>query len=363
MLQESDLQELAEFVSEEAPVLSLYLPIGRHGRSADEHKLALRKLLEEAERAGAPKADIERVERFFEQEYDRQGRSVACFSSAGGRFWRSYSLPLSLAEETYVGRRPYLKPLSDVWDNYGRFAVIMVDREGARSFIYHLGQPVDAAGMLGNEVKHHKQGGWSAQKLQRSEDQEARHNFKEAADWANGYLNSQGVKRVVLAGTEENIAEFRSQMPRGLTEAVVGHINVDMNASPVDVWDRAFEVAQQAQREAETQILEQVVTVAHKGGAGALGLADTLTALQQGRVHQLLIDTTLRAAGMQCTHCSAIVLETADCCPYCTGPLQLSADVVNLVIHRAIDSGVKVSALANDALLEKVGGVAAVLRY
>ena len=88
MMQEQDLQELAELVIDDAPVLSLYLRLDRHSRSNDEHKLALKQLLAQATEQGAAPADIERVERFFETEFDRQGRSVACFSCQAHKFWR-----------------------------------------------------------------------------------------------------------------------------------------------------------------------------------------------------------------------------------------------------------------------------------
>ena len=81
---------------------------------------------------------------------------------------------------------------------------------------------------------------------------------------------------MVLSGTDENLAEFKTQMPRALADKVVGQINLDMNASPADAWERADEVAQLAQKQQESDLLEQVITLAHKGGAGALGLADTL---------------------------------------------------------------------------------------
>ena len=88
MMREQDLQELAELVTGDEPVLSLYLHLDRHNRSTDEHKLALRKLLEEASAQGAAAADIERIERFFEHEFDRQAKSVACFSCQARKFWR-----------------------------------------------------------------------------------------------------------------------------------------------------------------------------------------------------------------------------------------------------------------------------------
>ena len=71
MMQEGDLQELAELVSNDAAILSLYLNVDPHHRSKEEHKLNLRRLLAQAAQLGASHADIERAERFFEHEYSR----------------------------------------------------------------------------------------------------------------------------------------------------------------------------------------------------------------------------------------------------------------------------------------------------
>ncbi len=363
MMQEQDLQELAELVTDGEPVLSLYLNLDRHNRSGEEHKLALRQLLAQAAEQGAAAPDIERIERFFETEFDRQGRSVTCFSCQAVKFWRTFSLLVPIQNSVYVGRRSYVRPLSDLFDNYESFAVIMVDREGARVLTYRLGALADTAGTLGAEVKRHKQGGLAAQKLQRHEDQEARHNLRDAAEWAADYLTRQNVTRAVISGTEENLAVFKSQLPRPLADKVVGSINLDVNASPAEAWERAYEVAQTSQKQQEQDLLEQVITLAHKGGAGALGLEDTLAALQQGRVHQLLIDPSLRRSGAQCAHCSAVLVERHEACPYCGGKLQPSSDVVNLAVHAAVDAGLKVSTLEPNKRLAEVGQIAAVLRY
>jgi peptide chain release factor subunit 1 len=363
MMQERDLQELAELASADAPILSLYLNVDPHRRSNDEHKLSLRKLLSQAADHGAAPADVERVERFFEHEYSRQGRGVACFSSQRQGFWRNYELLVPVEDFVFLGQRPYITPLSDILDNYGRFSVITVDREGARVLIYHLGALEDSAGTLGDEVKRHKQGGWAAQKLQRYEDQAAAHNLREAAAWAEEYLRDHVVARVVISGSDGNLALFRDVASRGLLDKVVGEIKLDMNASPAEVWEHAYAVTQAAQQQAEADLLQQVVTAARKGGAGATGLPDTLVAMQSGRVYQLLVDRNLHASGHQCANCGALVIESLRACPYCAGRLVATADVVNLALHRATETGVKVSILIPGALLNEVGGIAAVLRY
>jgi peptide chain release factor subunit 1 len=363
MMHEKDLQELAELVSKKDLILSLYLNVDPQRRSTEEPKLALRQLLARATELGAAAADVQHIERFFDHEYDRQGRGVACFSCQSLGFWRGHTLLVPTADAVYVGLRPLITPLSDLWDEYDRFGVIMLDREGARVFVYHLGALVDSAGTFGAEVKRHKQGGWSSQKHQRSEDQEAKHNLKDAAEWAKGYLGKHKVKQIVLSGTEGNLALFRDLLPRPLQDQVVGQINLDMSTSPSEVWESAYQVAQESHRRSENELLAQVITAAHKGGTGAIGLSDTLSALKEGRVHQLLADPTLHLPGRYCTACTAMVIESATACPYCGSDMAETADVVNLAIQRAFEAGVKVSTLEKSEQLAEVGGIAAVLRY
>ncbi len=363
MMQERDLQELAELASADASILSLYLNVDPHRRSGEEHKLSLRKLLSQAADQGAAPADIERIERFFDHEYGRQGRGVACFSSEKRDFWRKYELLVPVEDFVFVGQRPYIKPLSDLLDNYSRFGVVMVDREGARALVYHLGALEDTAGTLGEEVRRHKQGGWAAQKLQRYEDQAAAHNLKDAATWADEYLREHNARRVVIAGSDGNLALFRDVAPRSLQDKIVGEIKLDISALPAEVWEHAYAVAQAAQKQAEADLLQEVVTVARKGGAGATGLADTLVAMQAGRVHQLLVNRNLHASGHQCANCGALVIVALSACPYCSGRLVATADVVNLALHRATETGVRISILEPGALLNEIGGIAAVLRY
>ncbi len=363
MMQERDLQELAELVSVDAPIMSLYLNVDPHRRSGEEHKLSLRRLLAEAADQGAAPADIERIERFFDHEYSRQGRGVACFSLAKRDFWRKYELLVPVEDFVFLGSRAYIKPLSDLLDNYGRFGVVIVDREGARALVYHLGALEDTAGTLGEEVRRHKQGGWAAQKLQRYEDQAAAHNLKEAAAWADEYLRERHVDRVVISGSDGNLALFREVAPRALLDKVVGEMKLDMNASAAEVWEHAYAVAQAAQRQVEADLLQEVVTVARKGGAATTGLSDTLVAMQSGRVHHLLLDRNLHVPGHHCTHCGALVVEALPACPYCTGELSATGDIVNLALHRAVETNVRVSILEPGPLLNEIGGIAAVLRY
>jgi len=157
---ERDLSDLVEFRSDKVPVLSLYLNVDPTQQTTDQYKLVLRSLLKDAVGEAKP-ADIEAVERYFDFEYDWQGRGVVVFSCQGADFWRSYSLAVPVQNSAHVSHRPYIKPLTDVLDAYGRYGVILVDSEGSRMFLFNLGELVEATGTLGEEVRRTKHGGGS----------------------------------------------------------------------------------------------------------------------------------------------------------------------------------------------------------
>ncbi len=156
MLSESDLRELIEF-SATQPMLSIYLNTVPTEGNADAYKLRLRNML-----IGVTlRKDVSAVERYFDHEYNWSGRSIAVFSSAADGFFRAHPLAVSVPSQVYVSGRPAVKPLADVLDAFGGYGVVIVDKQGARVFFFHLGELREQEGVMGEVVKHTKRGGAS----------------------------------------------------------------------------------------------------------------------------------------------------------------------------------------------------------
>ena len=117
MISERDLQELARFRPQNGLVLSLYLNVDPRRRTTEKYKLALRHQLNSVAEV-ADQADIARMERYFDLEYNWQGRGVACFSCQAADFWRAYPLWVPVEDAVFVSERPYVKPLNDVMGTY-----------------------------------------------------------------------------------------------------------------------------------------------------------------------------------------------------------------------------------------------------
>jgi hypothetical protein len=139
MLNESTLQELLD-ITEDNGVLSVYLNTEPSQGNADAYKLRLRHMLEQV---NLPK-DKEAVETYINTQYDWAGKSVAIFSCVKQNVFRSYPLSIPIRNAVHAGDRPGVRPLAHLLDNFGGYAVILVDKQGARYFYFHLGRNQEA---------------------------------------------------------------------------------------------------------------------------------------------------------------------------------------------------------------------------
>jgi len=363
MFDEKDIRKLAAFQGEDSLVLSLYLSTDPARHMKEETKLTLRGMLKQAGALGASPADAERIERFVNLEYDWQAKGVAMFSCQAKGFWQAFPMSVPVQNHMFVADRPYLKPLSDILNEFGRYAVVLVDRESARLVMFRLGVVEDTAGTIGTELKHHRQGGWAAQRLQRREDGKAHQNLKEVVKLTQDFCGKHKCKRLIVGGQDDTVAKFLGMLPKALRNQVVGAFSLDIAASETEISQRSQEVIESAEREREAELVQRLITAATKGGAGAIGLADTLTAIQEERAHMLVIAEDFQASAYQCQHCGYIGAQKIDKCVYCGGGMTRIKDAVDAIVRRAVERGVEVEFISGNDDLQRAGSIGAILRY
>ena len=154
MLSENDLRELLDFTTTN-PLLSIYLNTDPSEGNADTHKLRLRSMLKDINLT----KDVAAIERYFDHEYNWSGRGAAIFSCSQSDFFRAYPLAVPVRNLIHISDRPSVKPLAALLDNYGGYGVVLVDKQGARLFFFHMGELREQEGVLGEAVKRTKHGG------------------------------------------------------------------------------------------------------------------------------------------------------------------------------------------------------------
>ena len=364
MLTERDLQELLD-LKPQHPVLSVYLNTDPTQGSADVYKLKLRSMLKDVE---LPES-VSAVENYIEHEYEG-GRSLAIFSCDSKDFFRAYPLQIPLRSRVRISDRPHVKPLADLFDSYGWYGIALVDKQGARLFFFHLGEIREQEGVLGENIRRTKEGGSQATGTRGGSSEQSpdtnettERNMRDAAEFAAKFFDENNVRRVLLGGTEENIALFRGYLPKRWQSLVVGTFPTSMSANNTEIIERAIKIGQEAERRREAKAVETAITAAAKGQGGAIGLENTLKMVQEGRIHTLLVMDGFRSPGYRCQACGYITTQEEKNCPYCGGAFIEIPDAVDLAVRRVLENSGDVDIIHDNPSLEENGKIGALLRY
>ncbi|HSV86989.1 MAG TPA: hypothetical protein VLH85_10465 [Levilinea sp.] len=365
MFTETDLRELIEFSASE-PVLSLYLNTEPSAGNADAYRLRLRNLLKDI---NLPE-DVEVIERFFNHEYNWTGRSVAVFSCQPIGYFRAFALAIPVANMVNIGDKPVIKPLVNLMDSYGGYGVALVDQQGARLFHFHLGELTEQEGVLGEIVKRLKRGGSSSVHgrrgglagKSRALENTVERNMKEAANFAAHFFAEKRVRRVLICGTEDNVAMFRSELPKTWQSLVIGHFPMSMTASYNEVLQRALEIGHEAEVRRSEKLVQEILTAAAKGSHAVAGLEQTLTAINDKRVQTLVLMEGYQTHGYLCPNCSALS-ATDGLCRNCETPVEIVPDVIELALETVLQDKGSVEVFTSNISLTQSGNIAAALRY
>jgi peptide subunit release factor 1 (eRF1) len=368
MLNERDLQELLAFRPAE-PVLSVYLNVDPSAGSADAYRLQLRQLLKEF--AGDADGDVEHIQRYTEHEFNWSGRSLALFSCQAAGFFRAFAFSVPVRSRARRIDRPYVKPLADLLASYGDYGVVLVDKQGARLFHFHLGELQEQEGTLGEAVRHTKRGGAStfpgrrggvAGQTAHAEELTER-NLKQAAKFAASFFEEKRVRRVAIGGTAEVVAHFVALLPKRWQTLVFATFPMEMTASHSQVLAKALAVGEQGLHAREAGLIESAITAAAKGQDGVVRLDETLHAVHDGRVQTLLVSEGFRAPGYRCTGCHYVTSQRLPHCSFCGGEFEEIADAVELAVRRVMADGGEVEVIHGNPRLEQAGRIAGLLRY
>lgn len=247
MFTESSLRKIKDFTAND-PVISLYLNTEPSRGNAETHRLRLRNMVKDI----SLKQDAEAIETFFNHSYDWSGRSVAVFSCAPAGFFHAIPLAVPVKDFIQIGSKAAVDPLEDLLQDYSNTGVVLVDKQGARLFHFHLGELVEQQGYLGDLVKQVKSGGASsAHGLRggaldggRTMRETIDRNLREVVEAAAKFFESKHVRRVMIGGTDENVSRFRGHLPKSMQSIIVGTFPMSMTASNSEVLQKVLESIQ-----------------------------------------------------------------------------------------------------------------------
>jgi len=365
MFSQKDLQTLLDY-SAVNQVLSVYLNTDPTDINTEAAKLHLRNWLKTVDLPD----DVKAVEDFVNLEYDWSAKGLAVFSNQKEGFFNTYQFNLSVPNLAHVGGKPMVRPLVRLFDAFTGWSVVLVDKQGARLFTFDLGELNEAEGVSGGVVKQTKRGGGAAMHgrmggadASGKVDNIIEQNIKEVIEFATGFFSDHHIRRIMIGGTDANMARFKEALPKSWQSLVVGDFPMSMNASHSEVLAQATSEALAAEEKISQKLIEMAVTQAAKGSNGVTGLIDTLNMIHEGRVKTLLVSQDFEQAGYRCKGCGYLTTQELETCPFCSGKFARIDVAVEMAVQDSLRKNAEVKVIIENETLAKAGHIAAILRY
>ncbi len=371
MISRHELKELASNMLQDAYYTSLYLNVDPRDNPKDEWLRHFKNLSREAMAKIPPdereqvQSDIAKIERFLADRPDGMRRGLAIISCKRHDFWKVYHTALPFNNQLVIEHDPYIKPLAALCDLYQRYLVVVVGATKARLLITSLGEIEEITAIYKPKMppdpgRDGSSGDMAELRARKAKEKVERLVHKDAVTSVERVLEDEGIKRILIGGTDKGRSRFKDALPPHIQERVVGEFTVDRYASDNEILDRLMPVMKQVEFDFERKALDELFDQSRKS---VFGLSDVLTVLQQGNVHKMFVLSDVTTPGMVCTRCEALTPERDRNCPYCNGPMRRVPYMLDLAVQKAIAQGARVDMLDHAPRLAKAGGIAALLRY
>ncbi len=366
------MDSLLKFDAIPAPVISLYLDarVNEHGKR--NFLPFVRKQLSErlksypanSEERESVEEDFVRIMRYLEEGIREPTQGVALFACAmlddyfrAGQFEAPFE-----RNRLIVSERPHLYPLARLIEQYRHYAVVLADTNRAQIFVFAAGRAVEQEDIQNVKTNHTQVGGWSQARYQRHEENYHLQHAKEVVDALERTVREEQLEQVILAGDEAVVIPIlKEQMPKHLAEKVIDVISLGIDTPEHELLEESLTVFRRHDSLTDMEKVEQMLGEFRGDNLAVAGVPDTLAALSNGQVQELLI--VAAADGLKFDEAEVRkVLEV-----YHTDDIPETLDaraIADELIRRANQlSSAKVTFVEDATRLEQVGGVGALLRY
>jgi peptide chain release factor subunit 1 len=367
------LDQLAAFTPTKLPVLSLYVnaQADQHGR--DSFASFVRKELSARAKTYQLRSparesfdrDAERIKKYLQDEVQPSTNGIAIFACAGAEeFFAAAQLEVPVTEhQLYVDHQPHLYPLARLLDQYQRYAVLLADTNAARLFVFGTGERLRAKEVRNTKVSHTTVGGWSQSRYQRHVKNYHLHHAKEVVEALGRVVQQDKIERIILAGDEVIIPVLREQMPLPLLDKVIDVLRLDMTTPEHEIVQAALGTLREQDAKDDEEKVERLLDEFRSGGLAVVGAHDTLAALANGQVDELIISATVENLHAQEEEVDALLAARAPDGEANSSETSPEVIVADELVTRARQSSAQVTFIENATLLADVGGVGARLRY
>jgi peptide chain release factor subunit 1 len=370
------IRELAEFRDEKSCALSFYFqPSTPRNKAHKEDMILIKDLareslrgLESQGRKECARDDIDRVLRLAAELRGNGTHGKAVFACSAQNLWREYDVPANLpGTQLFVDRHFHLKPIAHLLGAFPLLGVVLVDRHRARIFDLRLGELAEREDLfhpLSRRGRSDGFAGYDGGHAQRRVEDEARQHFKNVAEALKGFLEKGVFEKWILVCQDAQLSLLEPQLHSYVKQALIGRFHADLgHIGKEEIRAHAQRILEQWQNDRRRELVEQALSQARSNGRGVSGLRRVLRSLELGEVQTLLLGENLQGHAVECSGCGHIDAHLVSSCPVCGRSTQEIVDVGEAILPWVIRRDVETFYVKDDPEFDKVGNIAALLRF
>jgi peptide chain release factor subunit 1 len=367
------LERLLNFEPTAAPVISVYLDARADQHGQQNFLPFVRKQLTErsksyengSEERQSFEEDFVRIVRYLEGDVPPSVEGLAIFACSAENDWfevGQFDAPFE-RNRVFVSDRPHLYPLARLIDQYRRYAVVLADTNRAQIFVFAAGRAVERQEVENVKTKQTKVGGWSQARYQRHVQNYHLQHAKEVVDMLEKIVRDEGIEQIILAGDEATVIPMlREQMSKETTEKVIDALSLGINTPEHELLDESLTAFRRHDSLSDMEKVERLLNEYRADDLGVAGAPETLAALSNGQVEELLIAANAESIQYDEAEVEKVLkLYPADVVLPESMDQRAIAD--ELVRRANVLSSARVTFIEDSTRLERLGGVGGLLRY
>ncbi|MGO8794657.1 MAG: hypothetical protein ACLQLC_07530 [Candidatus Sulfotelmatobacter sp.] len=380
MITREQIHELAEFEDPDSCALSFYFqPRTPRNKAHKEDAILTKDLGREALRqlegngshkgkVEAARADLERILRMSEEFRGNGVHAKGVFACSGQGFWREYDLPPQLGgTQLKISRHFQLKPLAQLLGAFPRLGVVLLDRYRARLFDLRLGELSEREDFFHPKPRRGKSDGFAGYDgghAERRVADEARQHFKRVAEVIKDSLEKDIFEKWILGCLETHWPQFEGQLQAYVSQRLLGRFSADVaHVSREEIRTQAERIFAESQAKRCREIFRETLDQARGNGRGVTGLRRVLRSLELGEVQTLVVAQNYHAQAVECSGCGHLDAHLVTICPACGRQTREVVDVGEAILPWVIRHDIELFYVKDDAEFDKVGNIAALLRF
>jgi peptide subunit release factor 1 (eRF1) len=372
------IRELAEFQDSKSGAVSFYFqPATPRNKAHKEDTILIKDLAREAlhkleskekEKKDGTRSDIDRIVRLSAEFRSNGTHAKAVFACAGQDFWREYDLPAQLpGTQLVVDRHFHLKPLAHLLGASPRLGIVLVDRHRARVFDLRLGELTEREGLfqpLSRKGRSDGYAGYDGGHAQRRVDDEARQHFKTVAEVLKDSLETGVFEKWIMGCQDVHRSQLEPQLHPYVKQSLLGHFNADVAHITRDqIRTEAERITENWKAGRCCELVSQALDQARGHARGVTGLRRVLRSLELGEVQTLLVGENFLAHAVECSGCGHLDAHLVSYCPACGMATHEVVDVGEALLPWVIRRDIELFYVKSDSEFDKVGNIAALLRF